>query len=278
MKKIFLSLLILIIISVSKNSNAQKLEKLWETDSVFKVPESVIFDKVNKVLYVSNIDGTQPWAKDGFGSIGKLGLDGKPIEIEWIKGLNSPKGMGIYKNILYVADLTHIVVIDIKSSSIKKYIEIDSAVGLNDITIDAIGIIYVSDSRAKKIYKIKDGIPELFLENLKGPNGLLAFEENLLLLDAGGLYEVMNDKTLVKITDGMEGGTDGVEHIGENEFLVSCWQGAIWYVNKDGEKKLLLDTRNEKINTADIGFNANEKIVYVPTFWKNKIVAYKLVY
>ena len=39
------------------------LTKLWETDSALKVPESVLFDGENKVLYVSNIDGTEPWGK-----------------------------------------------------------------------------------------------------------------------------------------------------------------------------------------------------------------------
>lgn len=277
MKKNLFSLFTLLLILFSIKVEAQKLEKLWETDSVFKVPESVIFDEVNKVLYVSNIDGTNSWVKDGIGSIAKLSLDGRPINIEWIKGLDAPKGMGIFKNHLYVADLTHIVVVDIKKSVIKNYIEIDSAIGLNDLTIDTEGNIYVSDSKAKKVFKVKDNIPELLLQNLKAPNGLLVFNESLLLLDAGGLYEIMNDKTLVKITDGMEGGTDGVVHVGDNEFIVSCWQGVIWFVNKEGEKKILLDTRLEKINTADIWFNEKEQIVYVPTFLKNKIVAYKLV-
>ena len=70
--------------------------KLWETDTLLKVPESVVFDADNNVLYVSNIDGTDPWAKDGKGSIGKIGLDGKIIAVEWVTGLNAPKGLGIY--------------------------------------------------------------------------------------------------------------------------------------------------------------------------------------
>lgn len=36
---------------------AQELERIWSTDSVLKIPESVLFDGKNKVLYVSNIDG-----------------------------------------------------------------------------------------------------------------------------------------------------------------------------------------------------------------------------
>jgi len=38
----------------------------------------------------------------------------------------------------------------------------------------------------------------------------------------------------------------------------------------------LLDTREQKRNTADIGYNPVERIVYVPTFFKKSVVAYKL--
>ena len=66
----------------------------------------------------------------------------------------------------------------------------------------------------------------------------------------------------------------------ENTFIVSCWAGAVWLIKLNGdsmgEKKLLLDTRNEGINSADIGFDKKNKILYVPTFWKNNVVAYQL--
>jgi len=54
-----------------------QLIKKWETDSGLKVPESVLFDSGNRVLYVSNIDGTDPWGKDGERIVGKLETDGK---------------------------------------------------------------------------------------------------------------------------------------------------------------------------------------------------------
>jgi hypothetical protein len=57
-----------------------KLVKLWKTDIILKVPKSVLYD--GKVLYVANIDGTQPWAKDGKGSIGKVTLNGKIIAVD----------------------------------------------------------------------------------------------------------------------------------------------------------------------------------------------------
>jgi outer membrane protein assembly factor BamB len=272
MKKIFLSIYILC--SVLCLQAQHKLVKLWETDTILKVPESVFFD--GKQLYVANIDGTQPWAKDGKGSIGRVALDGKVIAVDWVTGLHAPKGMGIYKGKLYVADITDVVVIDIAKAGIVKRIAIDSAQSLNDITIDKKGTVYVSDSKGKKVYQIKNDVPSLLVENLNRPNGLLATKNDFYVLDDGGVYKLEKNKTLSLIANGMEGGTDGVVKLGGNDLVVSCWAGAIWYVKGDGTKELLLDTQAQKINTADIDYNPAKQIIYVPTFWKNSVVAYSL--
>ena len=270
------ALLIAILFNSSLLFAQHKLEKIWETDSVLKVPESVLFDGEHKVLYASNIDGTDPWAKDGKGSVAKIGLDGKVIAPEWVSGLNAPKGMGLYMGKLYVADLNELVVIDIAGSKIEKRIAVTGAEGLNDVSVSKSGIVYVSDSKLKKVFVVKDGVTELLLDTLKGPNGVLIRGDDFYLLDAGGMYKMNKDKTLTKITDGMDGGTDGIENISGNDFIVSCWQGVVWYVKADGSKQQLLDSRPDKKNSADIGIDAKNKIVYVPTFWRNTIVAYRV--
>jgi hypothetical protein len=272
MKKLFLSLFALYTFYTLQAQH--KLLKLWETDTILKVPESVLYD--GNMLYVSNIDGTQPWGKDGKGSIGKVALDGKIIEVDWVTGLNAPKGMGIYRNKLYVADITEVVVIDIAKADIIKRIAIDSAQALNDITIDKKGTVYVSDSKGKKVYQIKNDVPSLLVENLKKPNGLLVINNAFYVLDDGGMYKLQKNNTLTLIANGMEGGTDGIVKVAADGFVVSCWAGAIWYVKADGTKELLLDTQAQKINTADIDYNPVKKIIYVPTFWKNSVVAYEV--
>jgi sugar lactone lactonase YvrE len=128
----------------------------------------------------------------------------------------------------------------------------------------------------RAIWLIENGQVTTWLENLKGPNGVLIDGNDLFVLDAGTLYKVEKDKTLTKLADGMEGGTDGVEHVTGKDYIVSCWAGSIWYVNGDGTKQNLLDTREQKINTADIGYDPKNRILFVPTFFKNKIVAYEL--
>jgi hypothetical protein len=276
MKKLFFLAGLSAFVFSAAIAQKHELVKKWETDSVLKVPESVLFDAENNVLYATNIDGTDPWAMDGKGSVGKIGTDGKIISVEWVSGLNAPKGMGLYKGKLYVADLNGLVVIDVKSGKIDKTVQVAGAQGLNDVTIDKNGIVYVSDSKNKQVFRVENDNGALFLDSLKGPNGVLIRGDELYLLDAGSAYKVEKNKMLTKLADGMEGGTDGIENVTGNDFIISCWAGVIWYLNADGTKEKLYDGREQKRNTADIGFDPKTKTVYVPTFWRNSVVAYEV--
>jgi len=261
---------------LSLNVSAQhKLEKIWETDSIINMPESVLPDTKAGVVYVA-IMGNSADAKDGIGSIGKLGLDGKVINLDWVSGLNSPKGMAIFKNKLYVADITDLVVIDIPKGKVERSIPVSGAAFLNDVTVSDKGIVYVSDSRTKKIHRIVDNKEEVYMENIDGVNGLKAVGD-LLYIAGGGkkLLKADADKNLVNVASMPQGG-DGIEPIGNGDFVFSAWGGYIYYVYADGRNELLLDTHLEKINTADIGYDPVKRIVYVPTFFKKSVMAYQL--
>src|SRR5215213_10482537 len=104
---------VLFAIAATLQSAAQhQLQKIWETDTILAVPESVLPDIPNKILYVSQIDGAA-WEADGKGAIGKVDLNGKIINANWITGLQAPKGLGKFGNKLYAADINTVVVIDI---------------------------------------------------------------------------------------------------------------------------------------------------------------------
>ncbi|MFY7901016.1 MAG: YncE family protein, partial [Chitinophagaceae bacterium] len=234
----------------------------------------LLFYKKANCLFVSNING-KAGDKDGNGSIAKLSLDGNIINANWVSGLNAPKGMGIYKNKLYVTDLNEVVVIDISKSAIVDRIVVDNAKFLNDLTISNEGTIFISDSRSGKVHSIENGVVSTYIDSLKGPNGLLAVDGYLYVLDRGTLFQYKNSQQIAKIADGFDASTDGVEKIGLNEFIISCWSGIIYYINEFGNKQVLLDKRNEKINSADIGINLKQNMIYVPTFNSNKVVAYE---
>jgi hypothetical protein len=275
MKKIMTSLAFVCFSLVSINAQKATVQKLWATDTILKVPESVLVDDKENCLWVSNIDGAAN-GKDGKGSISKLSKTGTPINLDWITGLNAPKGMAKYKQELYVADLTELVVIDIKKGVIKNKIKVEGSVFLNDVTVNKNGAVFVSDSRTGKVHRYENNMVTIEVENLQGPNGLLSIDDQLLILDRGSLLSLTPGGTISKIMDGMDPSTDGIEKVAPNQYIVSCWNGIVYFVAAGAQKITLFDTRSEKINSADIGYDAKNKIIYVPTFLKNSVVAYQL--
>lgn len=255
-------------------ASAQQLEKLWETDTVIAIPESVLPDHARKTLFVSLIDGGG-WVADGKGGIGKMSFDGKTFDSTWITGLNAPKGLGLYGNRLYVADISDIVIIDIKKGKIEKKISPDSAKGLNDVTVNDKGVVFVSDSRTGKIWKLENDIATEYLTDQKGVNGLKAVGTYLYIAAGKNFRKADPNKNITEIAELPQGG-DGVEPAGNGDFIVTAWGGWIFYVHKDGKVDTMLETHQQKKNTADIGYDPVKKIVYVPTFNGKTVAAYQL--
>lgn len=272
MKQLLTLLFSLGVLSIS----AQTLTEKWTTEATLRVPESVLLDSKNNVLYVSSIDGS-PDAKDGNGFISQVTLDGKIKNLKWATGLDAPKGMGIFNNNLYVADISRLVTIDTKTGKITESLEIDGAKFLNDVTVDKSGNVYVSDSNTGKIHIVKGNKAEVYFEGpeIKGVNGLLAVGNELYVVDfpSGGNYKLSADKKLTKFSATAEG-ADGVVPVGKDEYIVSSWHGEIAYVNSKGESKKLLDTREKKLSSADIEYDPSTKTVFVPTFNANTVMAY----
>ena len=272
MKK-FLSILPLAF-AVTANAQSHRLELVWETDSVIAVPESVLPDLKRNIMYVSLIDGAG-WVADGKGGIGKMSPDGKTYDSNWITGLHAPKGMGIVGNKLYVADMSDVIVIDIAKGKIEKRISPDSAKGLNDITVTDNGVVYVSDSRVGRIWKIEKDAPTLYLDSVRGVNGLKAIGNDLYIGAGKNFIKADKNKTITKIAD-LPQGIDGIEPVGDDDFIVTSWGGYIFYVSANGAVETLLETHQQKKNTADIGYDAKHRIVFVPTFNGKTVAAYRL--
>lgn len=268
--KIILSFLIFFSVSLVKG---QKLEEIWKTDTIFKVPESVYADIQRNVLYVSNI-GSRPIVDD-VGFISKLTPEGVPISLHWVSGLNAPKGLALVGEELFVAELNAIAIINVVSGELLTRIPIPGAKMLNDVCAAPNGDVYVSDSRDGKIYLIKNRTAKVYIDGLDNPNGVLFTRGKLHFLDKGRLY-VFEENGKKLLAEDMDQSTDGLEPVGSGDFIISCWSGIIYYLKANGERTTLLDTREQKLNTADIGWDAGKKIVYVPTFWGNNVVAYQL--
>src|SRR3954468_13446280 len=203
MKKTLVTLGVLavaVMLATTAQAADHKLTRLWESDAALKTPESVRLDARRQVLYVSYIDG-EPWVADGKGSIAKIGLDGKVLAADWVTGLDCPKGLALSDDgkWLYAADAGGIVVVDVAAAKIKSKIAIPDGIQLNDLVNDK-GTLYVSDSKGRKVYRVKGGKPSVFLDKkvLKGPNGLFVHKGSLYVLDDNALSKVNKDGSLTR--------------------------------------------------------------------------------
>ncbi len=281
---IWMGIMVLLFVNV----RAQKVEKIWEVNGL-EAPESVVFDKENQVYYVSNVAG-QPAEKNGLGYISIVTTDGNIKTKKWIAGLNAPKGLGLYNNHLYIADIDVVVIVDISTGKVLDRLTAEKATFLNDIEIDANGTVYVTDTfGGNAIYSIKDKKIELWLkdEKLDYPNGLKIANDQLYVASWG---VVTNPKTFetevpgklmsvdlstkqIKDITGPKGNYDGLITY-DSQFLISDWiAGGVYAIDQKGEVSEVLDSNP---GAADIFLNKEEKLLLVPQMLDGKMTAYQL--
>lgn len=251
------------------------MELLWETSEELTTNESVLYEESDGLLYVANIEGV-PDEKDGVGSLSKVNTDGEILERDWVTGLNAPKGMVVKGDFLYVTDIDRLVEIELASGEINKTFEIEDAVFLNDAASDG-QKVYFSDMRTNTIHYLEEGSIHTFATDQNSINGLQVGSDGTVYgLDSEGLKQYSSDGSFEIINAEVTGG-DGLIVIDKNTFIASRWGGEIFLI-QDGTATKILDTTAEESNTADIGFIPDSSIVLVPTFFKNKVAAYKLSY
>jgi sugar lactone lactonase YvrE len=280
--RILISLLIVVTSQVGVKAQlnsiqSNELTKIWETPPTLTTSESVCYDAERNILYISCINGN-PVDKDNSGFIAMVDLKGNIIMNKWVTGLNAPKGMGIYKNSLYVTDIDCVVRIDIQSGEIIEKFMVDGARFLNDIAISTDGSIYISDMVTNIIHVIhNDEQPELFLndKHINNPNGLLTEGKYLLIGTQDGIYRARFDNGKALRIISVDGGIDGLKSNGEGSYFISDWKGKIQLVSTDEKPVLLLNTSEQGINAADLEYIPSQKLLLIPTFSNNRVVAYK---
>ena len=267
-----------------------KLEKAWETGAVFKLPESVIYDEKRDVLYVSNIN-EHGFKHLGNGFISKVGTDGKVIEMNWVLGLDAPKGLTIVNDKLYATDINALVEIDIENGKILNRYVAPAAIHLNDVAADDKGQVYAADTLTDSIYRLNGiGLFPMWLNSpaLEAPNGL-HIEGNKMIVGSWGLptdgfntevpghLKVVSliDKSIKPLGSGKPvGNLDGVEPDGKGNYYVTDWiNGKFLLIKPNGDAKVLLELSP---GAADHEVILEKKLIIIPLMKDNKLVAYEI--
>ncbi|MER9182193.1 ATP/GTP-binding protein [Mesorhizobium sp. M0767] len=282
MKSLFTSIL-LALVGIAAAPAVQAAE-LWRTGGL-EQPESALFDAAGQRVIVSNIVGNAGEA-DGNGYLSILSMDGKLVTQHWTDGMDAPKGMAIAGGKLYVADITHVRVVDLASGKLTSTIDVPNAVFLNDVTADASGKIYVTDMLADTIYRIDGDRPELFVRDaaLASPNGIFADGGRLIVAswgkgikpdfstaEPGGLLSVDLATKAVSPLPGAEkfANLDGVVAIGGSIYATAYMTGTLYRYKAGGTPQAVATF---KPGSADIGTDGKSTI-FVPLMNDGEIAA-----
>lgn len=290
-KRLTVTILLSCLLPVTMAATAESLtiKEQWSTKTELKEPESVIYDILRRSIYVSNINGA-PDAADGNGFISLVANDGTIEKLKWVDGLNAPKGMAIYGNNLYVADINELLVIDLKTTKVKKRFSLEGKHFLNDVAVSKEGMVFITDTATDSIYRLHNNKFEVWLTDskLENPNGIYISNKNIIIgswgkptegwkTDIPGhlLLVSLKDKSIKDFGTGKPiGNLDGIAKLDNSTFLVTDWySGTLIKASANGEVKTLLDLAQ---GSADIYYHRSQKLLLIPHMLEGRLVAYSV--
>jgi DNA-binding beta-propeller fold protein YncE len=250
---------------------------VWQTDSVFRHPESIVYDAEKSCFYVSNMDKNTPNEELYSDVISKVSKNGKKIHVEWMKGLSSPSGMVLKNDTLYVVERNGIALVDMKSRKIIKRIPIETKGFLNDITIDSKNRIFVTETETiGVIYIIENDTSQVWYkgQDIGKINGILADVNDLILgVNFDGYLKKINisTKEISNLEFLGEGNIDGIQKTLSGKYLVSHFLGNLYEISPTKDKIELMNTRNRNLFIADFVYVPELKQIIIPSLRTNHI-------
>jgi hypothetical protein len=250
----------------------------------------VVFDQERKQFYVSNMGSWGQGSTPGDGFISRVNAAGQILDLRWVTGLESPKGLALAGGRLYVGDDAELVEIDPTTGVIAaRHRPDDGPGGFNDCTADPAGNVYVFSRRFSTVFRLRAGKFEPWAKvdatKTGWPNGLLAEHDRLLLgswvvRDANGQEQTGHlstvayaDQALGRLGDQPIGHIDGIEPDGRNGYTITDWTtGDVLHVSAGGRPTLLVKLRQ---GAADHDYVIDQRLLVIPLVLDNAIRAYR---
>lgn len=262
MRKLIIILMILAAVTLSC-----KKEQNYQLDR----PESIIWNPLTQTYLISNVgSGTILSLKDKF-----------TFDVFNQSKLDAPKGMAILNSTLYVADVTRVVGLDLKTGKQVFEQAVPDAEFLNDVTSDNVKSIYISDSRSNFIVRIvpSTGLTEFFRHpDLVSPNGLFyakMADKDLLYIvsmEADTPIRILNffTKELTSIPNYLLTRADGITREPDGSWLISSWaDSTVYKFSPDFQTRSQLQQKYQ--SPADIFYSIENHELAIPQMQLNLI-------
>ena len=249
------------------------------TGGEFVAPENAFWDSARNVWYIADF-GEAMGAPPQPGFLARLAADGTVMESRWVDNVgDSPKGMAIIGDNLYVADNTQILEIDLNAEAITDTIPVVGAAFLNGMDTDG-QALFIADSGTDALYRFEPGDIEANLifqdAGLGAPNGVIVRSDNEIIVASlgsfpptaalpGALLSVQMPGVVTSI-GGVSGALDGLLEDGNGGYFVSDFNGIIYQVDSDGTDTVVrnLAATDSLSSVADIGYDPASRRFMVP--------------
>jgi len=73
-----------------------------------------------------------------------------------------------------------------------------------------------------------------------------------------------------------DGNIDGIALTDDGDYLISHWEGRLYRVSPEGAVTRLLDSTVRGAGVADFGYDRSTDTVFIPTFYTDQVVGYRL--
>jgi len=267
---------------MAQTVSAQVSVSATRTLGGLNMPESVIAHPDGRI-FISEIGES---GTPGDGKITQINPDGSTATLA--DGLNDPKGLDLFNGQIYVADVDMVWRVGLDGSKTVYANTRDfprKPVFLNDLEIDGLGNVYVSDSgsqgKGAGIFRISpEGRITLLLDESAGieaPNGLLLDGLNRLLVAdfaTGKLFQVVfSDRTppVVNALNSGFGGADGLVRDSDGLLYVSDWKGGnLWQLAEPKATPQRISSGHQA--AADIGLSADGRFVLLPDMKAGELI------
>jgi len=233
--------------------------------------ECVRYDAAADRYVVSNLNGTDP----GFVSI--VTPDGAVEKLKWIDGgasnLADPLGLFVAGDRIYLADVDAVRIYDRQTGAPITAIPVPGAQRLNDLTVDADGTIYVTDSAKADhpgaLYRIspKGKVVEWVARNdaLEKPNGIAIMPDGTIVHGGRGVNLVFRDKSgrILRERSLPTGRVDGIVALADGGLLVASQDGHAVYHVAPNNGPITQVAKDIEVPAA-IGFDSKRNRLIIP--------------
>jgi hypothetical protein len=269
-------------LDASAGATTDTVPRLIASLEGFEGPEAVKYDPDQDVYFVANFGAASDEPRDGNGYISRVGPEGEIVAARFGVGpdgtpLHMPRGMALKGDTLWVADVDGIHGFDRRSGDWLAFVDFTAHEPgfLNDIDVGGDGFLYVTDTGASRVYRVRDGTAEIAVEDERTgpPNGITWDQGRGAFLLApweggGGVVHAWSPDGGFEAAFTIEADRfDGIELM-DGAVLVATQSDSTIWAYEDGAPRRLFRVDGAP---ADIGVDTQRGRVAVPYIALNRV-------